>query len=167
MLPWLPGFPPQAFPTTIPSLTSPLSISPQSPTTITLGLLHNPYTPAPSRCTFQGTSIPVWGMYGSGKDCLILIPFTLPQISCFTLSLKCFSSRSDNSQMWGLDPCFSSSTVRGQVLLTLLFSPLVPLSYRVLHGSIYIFFLLSGTRSALRWCSACTSVSEGVFLMYL
>ena len=48
--------------------TSPLSISPQSPTTITLGLLHNPYTPVPSRCTFQGTSIPVWGMYGSGKD---------------------------------------------------------------------------------------------------
>ena len=60
------------------------------------GLLHNPYTPAPSCCTFQGTCIPVWGMYGCGKDCLILIPFRLPQISCFTLSLKCFSSDSDN-----------------------------------------------------------------------
>ena len=35
-------------------------------------------------------------MYGCGKDCLILIPFRLPQISCFTLSLKCFSSDSDN-----------------------------------------------------------------------
>ena len=29
-----------------------------------------------------------------GKDCLILIPFRLPQISCFTLSFKCFSSDS-------------------------------------------------------------------------
>ena len=35
-------------------------------------------------------------LYGRGKDCLILIPFRLPQISCFTLSLKCFSSDSDN-----------------------------------------------------------------------
>ena len=26
------------------------------------------------------------GMYGCGKDCLILIPFRLPLISCFTLS---------------------------------------------------------------------------------
>ena len=26
-----------------------------------------------------------------GKDCLILSPFRLSQISCFTLSLKCFS----------------------------------------------------------------------------
>ena len=32
----------------------------------------------------------------TGKDSLILIPFRLPQISCFTLSLKCFSSDSDN-----------------------------------------------------------------------
>ena len=35
-------------------------------------------------------------MYGCSKDCLILIPLKLPQISCFTLSLKCFSSDSDN-----------------------------------------------------------------------
>ena len=39
---------------------------------------------------------PVWSMYGCLKDYLILIPFRLPQISCFTLSLKCFSSDSDN-----------------------------------------------------------------------
>ena len=41
-------------------------------------------TPAPSHCTFQGTCIPVQGMYGRSQDCLILIPFRLPQISCFT-----------------------------------------------------------------------------------
>jgi hypothetical protein len=39
-----------------------------------------------------GTCVPVRGMYGCSKDCLILIPFRLPLISCFTLSLKCFSS---------------------------------------------------------------------------
>ena len=44
----------------------------------------------------RGLCIPLWGMYGYGKDSLILIPFRLPQISCFTLSLKCFSSDSDN-----------------------------------------------------------------------
>ena len=38
----LPSFPPQAFPTTISSLTSPWSISPQSRAALTLGLLHNP-----------------------------------------------------------------------------------------------------------------------------
>ena len=35
---------------------------------------------------FQGTCVPVLGMHGCGKDCLILSPFRLPQISCFTLS---------------------------------------------------------------------------------
>ena len=38
--------------------------------------------------------LPVQGMYGCGEDCLILIPFRLPQMSCFTHSLKCFSSDS-------------------------------------------------------------------------
>ena len=48
-------------------------------------------------------------MYGSGKDYLILIPFWLPQISCFTLSLKYFSSDSV-ALMWGSGPFFSSPT---------------------------------------------------------
>ena len=43
-------------------------------------------------------------MYGCGKDCLILIPFRLPQISSFTLSLKCFSSDSDNFLDVGIGP---------------------------------------------------------------
>ena len=37
-------------------------------------------------------------------DCLILIPFRLPQISCFTLSLKCFTSDSDNCPNVGIRP---------------------------------------------------------------
>ena len=39
--PWLPGFPPQAFPTRISSLTAPCSISPQSTFALALGLLYN------------------------------------------------------------------------------------------------------------------------------
>ena len=38
------------------------------------------------------------------KDCLILIPFRLSQISCFTLSLKCFSSDSDDCSNVGIGP---------------------------------------------------------------
>ena len=44
---------------------------------------------------------------------LILIPSRLPQISCFTLSLKCLSSDSDLDV--GMDPCFSFPTWGGQV----------------------------------------------------
>ena len=43
-------------------------------------------------------------MYGWGKDCLILIPFRLPKISCFTLNLKYFSSDSDNCLDVGIRP---------------------------------------------------------------
>ena len=88
----------------LPQFISPLSVSPQSLAALPLGLLHNPYTPAPSCYTFQGTCIPVQGRYGCSKDCLILIPFRLPQISCFTLSLKCFSSDSDNCPDVGIGP---------------------------------------------------------------
>jgi len=57
----------------------------------TIPILQLPVA-APSR----GPASLFGGMYGCGKDCLILIPFTLSQISCFTLSLKCFSSDPDN-----------------------------------------------------------------------
>ena len=92
------------------NLLTPQSLSPQSTAALVLGLLHNPETPAPSSCTFQGTCVHVWGMYVCGKDCLILIPFRLPHISYFTLSLRCFFSDSDNCPMWGWDPCFSFPT---------------------------------------------------------
>ena len=83
------------------------------------------------------------GMYVYSKDCLILIPFGLPQVSCFTLSLKYFSSGSD-PLLWGSDPCLSSHKPlkAGPVLLTLLFFPLVPFSHRVLRSSVYSFPLV-------------------------
>ena len=75
---------------------------------------------------------------------MILIPFRLPQISCFTLSLKCFSSDSDNCPNVGIGPLlqFPHLPRAGPVLLTLLFFPLVLMSYQVLYGSIYSFPLV-------------------------
>ena len=75
--------------------------------------------------------IPVWSLYGCGKDCLILIPFRLPQISCFTLSLKCFSSDSDSCPDVGMGPLlqFPYLLRAGPILLMLLSFPLVPSSY--------------------------------------
>ena len=110
---------------------SPPSVSPQSTASLALGLLHTPQTPAPSHWAYQRTLVPVWSMYGCGQDCLILIPLRLPQISCFTLSLKCFSSDSDSCPDVGIGSLlqFPHPQRAGPFLLTLLFSPLVPSSY--------------------------------------
>ena len=83
-------------------------------------------------------------MYGCGKNCLFLILFRLPQINSFTLSLKCFSSDSDNCPAVGTGSLLQFPHVlrAGPALLTLQFFPLVPLSYRVLCGSIYSFLLV-------------------------
>ena len=114
-----------------------------------------------------GTSIPVWGLYGCSKDCLILIPFRLPQISCFSLSLKCFSSDTDSCPDVGMGPLlqFPHPPRAGPVLLTLLFSP----NSSVLPSFVWFYVFFSAGQvllSTLSCCSACTSVSEGLFLMY-
>ena len=108
-------------------------------------------------------------MFGCGKGCLILLPFRLPQISCFTLSLKCFSSDSDNCPHVGIGSLlqFPNPPRAGPVILTLVFFSLVPSSYQVLRGSTIFFSTGQVLLSALSWCPACTSVSEGVFLMCL
>ena len=118
--------------------------------------LHSQQQPLPWDCStilklqfpklqlIQGTSIPVLYMYVCVKVCLILIPFRLPQISCFILSLKCFSSDSDCCPDVGIGPLlqFPYPLKAGPVLVTLLFFPLVPSSYQVLRGSIYSFPLV-------------------------
>ena len=113
---------------------------------------------------------PVWGVYGCGKDCLILIPFRLSQISCFILSLKCFSSDSDNCPDVGIGPLlqFPHLLRAGPVLLTLLLLPLVPLSYWVLCGSIYSFLqvrsscsLSAGVLHALLCLKVCSWCIRG------
>ena len=85
------------------------------------------------------------GVCMAAAKTVILIPFRLPQISCFTLSLKCFSSHSDNCPAVRIGPLlqFPHLLRGGPVLLTLLFFPLVPLSYQVLCGSLYSFPLVS------------------------
>ena len=104
-------------------------------------------------------------MYCCSRDCLIFFPFRLPQISCFTLSLKCFSSDSDNCPDVGIGPLlqFLHQLRAGPVLLIFLFSPLVPSSYWVLHGSIYSFPLV---RYSSLLSAGVLHVSEVVFLMY-
>ena len=108
-------------------------------------------------------------IYDHGKNCLILSPFRLPQISCFPLSLKCFSSDSDNCPGVGMGPLlqFRHPPRAGPVLLTLPFFP--PSSFILLSFAwVYMFFSSAQVLlSALSWYSTCTSVSEGIFLMYL
>ena len=93
--------------------------------------------------------------------------FRQPQVRCFTLGLKCFSSDSDNrpTLVIGLLLQFPQLLRAGPVLLTLLFFPLVPSSYEFCVG-LYSLFHWSGPPAHLSCCSACTSVSEAVFLMY-
>ena len=93
--------------------------------------------------------------------------FRRPQVSCFTLGLKCFSSDSDSCPAVVIRPLlqFPHLLRAGPVLLTLLFFPLVPSSYEFCVG-LYSLFHWSGPPAHLSCCSACTSVSEAVFLMY-
>ena len=143
-------------------LTSPQSISPQSTRALALGFYSTmPKLQLPELQLVRGTSIPVLYMYGCGKGCLILTPFRLPQISYFILSFKCFSCDSDNCPTVGIRPLlqFPHPLRAGPIPLTLLFSPLVPSSYRNLC-SIKSFPLVR--YSCL---FSCTSVSKGVFLM--
>ena len=76
--------------------------------------------------------------------CMILIPFRLSQIRCFTLSLKCFSSVPNNCPDVGITPLlqFLYPPRAGLVLLTLLVSPLLPSSCQVLRGSTYSFLVV-------------------------
>ena len=123
-------------------------------------------TAAPSR----GPASLSGGMYDWGKDGLILIPFRLPQISCFILSLKCFFSDSGNCPNVGIGPLLQSLdplSRQGQVQFYK-HSGFAPSSFSLL--SFAWFYISFSSRQVLLttliWCPACTSVSEGVFLMY-
>ena len=166
MLPWLPGFLPQGFPTKSPP-SHPLCQPLHSLKQLSPWIAPQSLNSSSSCCPFQGTSIPVRGKYGCGKDCLILILFRLPQISCFTLNLKCFSCDSDSCPSVGIGPLlqFPCPLRAGPDLLTLLLS----LSSFVLLSFAWFFVFFSAGQvllSALSWCSASTSVPEDVFLLY-
>ena len=80
----------------------------------------------------------------AGIVCVILIPFSLPQISCFTHSLKYFSSNPNSCPDVGIRPLlqFPHLLRAGPVLLTLLFFP--PNSFVLLSFSWFYIFFSSG-----------------------
>ena len=69
--------------------------------------------------------------------------------------------------MWGSDSCFSSPPTKGRSCPTN--TAVFPPSSFVLLSFVWFYIFFSTGQvllSTLSWCSACTSVSEGVFLMY-
>ena len=104
-------------------------------------------------------------MYGCSKDCLFLIPIRLPQFSCFTLSLRCFSSDSD--KCGGRTPASVPPPAQGRSSPTN--TPGYPSSsFILLLFAWFCVFFSTGQvlLSALSWCSICPSACEGGFLMY-
>ena len=153
-LPCFHGFPPQAIPTTIlPHIPlAHLSAVNSSPhPEIALKFLLS----SSQLLHLLGDLCPVQDTYGCGNDCLIFFPFSLPQISSFTLSLKCFSSDSDYCTDVEIGPLlqFPYLLKAGPVLLTLLFFPLVPHPTKFCVV-LYILFHWSGTpvHSQLVFC---------------
>ena len=149
-------------------------LPPQSPLSHPLDLsLHSQQQPLPWYCStipiFQLPAAipsrgPVQGMYGCGKDCLFSFHLDCHR-SAVSLSAFNVSPLTQRvAPMWGSDPASvphrPPGLRAGPVLLTLLFFP--PSSFVLSSFAwVYMFFF------SLSWCSACTSVSEGVFLMYL
>ena len=143
--PRLHNFPPKAFPSVISSFTSTQAVSPHSTADLTLGLLSNPYAPAPSCHTFQATYFPVQGRvvqrlsvwFSFHSDCH-------RSVATLSNSLK-FSSVPDYCPNVGTWPLlqFSHPPV-GSVLLSLLFFPpfLHPTKFCM---DLYIPFWWSGT----------------------
>ena len=140
MLPWLPGFPPQAFHLPLICLST-VNSSPHP------GNASQSLRSSSQLLSLLGDCVPVRGIYGCSKDCLILIPFRLPQISCFPLSLKCFSSDSDNCPNVGITPLLQfPPTAKGMSSLSN--TPVSPPSSFILLSFcvvLYILFCWSGT----------------------
>ena len=79
--------------------------------------LHSQQEPLPSDCSTipklqLPAIVPSRVRVSLSRVCMaasrtvILIPFRVPQITCFTFSLKCFSSDSDNCPNVGIRPLF-------------------------------------------------------------
>ena len=150
LLPWLPGFPPQAFPTTISSLTSPRSVSLQLTAAPCPGI-------APQSLNSSSAAA------SRGPVSLSRVCKAVARTAWFSFHLGCHGSAVSLSALnaspltqtiapvWGLDPCFLPKAP--PILLTLLFFPLVPSSYLVLCGSIYSFhWLVTPACSQLVFC---------------
>ena len=144
LLSWLPGFPPPAFPIAIFSLTSPWSLSAvnSSPCPgIVLQSLHSSF----QLLCLLGDVCPCPGYDGFSNNCLILIPFTLPHINCFTLSLVFLFWPKQLPWYGGWTPASIPPPAKGRSSPTdILVSrpPLVSSSYRVFHSPICFFMVV-------------------------
>ena len=128
---------------------------------------HPGIAPQSLNFPFQDTRIPAQCMYGCGKD---WFSFHLGcHRSAISLSALNISPLTHTiARLWGSDPFFSSPTHGGQVQSY--WQSCSPPNSFVLPSFawFYIFFSTGQVLlSALSWCSACTSVFESVFLMYL
>ena len=146
MPPCLPGFPPPAFPTSfLPHIRSVhLSTVNSSPRP---GIAPQSLNFSSQLLSLLGYLCPCPGHVWLQQRLSILIPFRVPQISCFTLSLKCFSSDPHSCPDVGIGPLLQvpHPPRAGLVLVTVLFFP--PSSF-ILPSFLWFcifFFHWSGT----------------------
>ena len=140
--------------------------------------LHSQQQPSPWDCStvpnlqlptavpFRGLASLSGGMYGCGKDCLIFTPFKVPQVSCFTLSL-CVPHLTQLPPFGNWTAALVAPPAKGRVSSTN--TPVFSPSSFILPNFAWLYIFFSSGQvflSILSWCSACTSVSEGVFLRY-
>ena len=162
LLPWLPGFPPQAFPTTTLICLSAVNSSPYP------GIAPQSLNSSSQSLHLPGDWCPFWGMYGCSKDCMILIPFRLPQIAVSLEALNVSPLTQTIAPMCGArTPASVPPPTKGRSSPTnnCVFCP----SSFILLSFAWFYILFSTGQlllSTVSWCSAYTSVSEGVFLMY-
>ena len=162
--PWLPGFPSLAFPTTVSSLMSPWAVSLQSTADLSLGLLLALQLQASVSC------VTARGIYGCSKDCLC------DSCSVWTVTGQLLHSQPQMFLLcpkqlpWCVDQTHASvphpPTKGRSSPVNFSFSPyfLLPTEFCV------VLYILSDDRvllPALSWCCGISTVSEGVFLMYL
>ena len=167
LLSWLPGFPQLTFPTTISSLTS---LNPS---------LHSQQQPLPWDCS----TIPKHQLQAvaSSREQAFLsrVCMAAARTVWFSFHLSCHRSAVSRSalnvsplvqtiaSMWGSTPTSVPPPTKGRSSPTN--TPVFPLSSFLLPSVAWFSIFFSSGQvflSALSWCSACTSVSEGVFLMY-
>ena len=73
----------------------------QSTAALTLRLFHKPYAPAPSCCPFQGTCVPVWGMYGVAGTVLFSFHLGCHRSAVSLLALNVLPLTQTIALMWG------------------------------------------------------------------
>ena len=168
LLPWLPGFPPQLFPTTSPP-SRPLDLSlcgQQQPSPWDCSTIPKLQLPAaaPSRGpaslsgVCMGAARTVWFSFHLGCQ-RSAVSLSALNVSPLTQTIVL---------MWGSDPPGSvPPPTEGRFSPTN--SPASPPSSFILLSFEWFYILFSSgqvLQSALSRCSTCTSVSEGVSLMY-